>query len=520
MLKHSIILSAFFIISLFAACPHYPYSPRNGVWSGADWEYFCDDWKLAQPGNGVISFKALGNDIYVGLFDNPNAKTFKYAVIIAGWGNSQIHLYSNGNINTALAQSNFNVPNTDIPNSYSLSFNQTEKSIKVLFAGNVVFSYVDSNYLNQANAQFISFSQSGSNVVLYQDCPTYPYQPRNSVWNGGYWEYFCSDWKLSQPAEGSISFAATGNDMYVGLFDTVNSKTFKYAIIFAGWSNSQIHLYKNGDFNNAISSVNFNVPVTDVPNAYKFVFSQSSKTITVYFNGQLAFNFVDSNYVTQTAGAQFISIAQSGSNVVLYQNCPTYPYNARNGVFSGAYWEYFCKNWQLPENGTGILSFQAKGNDFYVGLFDNINTKAFKYAIIFAGWGNSQLGLYKNGDSSTQFLNVKLNVPDVNVYNNYSIGFSSNKSTIAAYMNGKLIFAYGDTTWYAPNARWISLSQAGTNVWFQNITVDTVCGVNKSFMQYYKHVDMFAQIEGKCPVERGSTNVETLLVQNKFNKRI
>ena len=530
MFKQTLFLSALFIVSLFATCPsNYPYTPRNGVFGGAEWEFWCGDWQLTQPGNGAVSFKATGNDLYVGLFDTPNTKTFKYALIIAGWSNSLIKLYKNGDFNNAITSVSFSVPIPDVPNSWSVQFNSTAKSIKVVFNGAVVFTYVDSNYGTQAaNAKYISLSQYSSNVVLYNDCPTYPYQPRNGVFTGSYWEYYCPDWSLSQPGNGNVSFFATGNDVYVGLFDQVNTKTFKYAIIFSGWSNTQVKLYKNGDFNTAIASANFQIPNVNIPNSFNFVFNKNQKTISVYFNDQLAFNFVDSNYLTQAGSAQLISISQYSSNVVLYKNCPDYPYNARNGVFTGSYWEYFCNDWKLPTNGSGTISFQAKGNDLYVGLFDSPNTKTFKYAIIFAGWSNSAVALYKNGDFNTQLLTMKATVPDLTVYNNYTVGFSANKSVVAMYMNGNLVFAYGDTTFNAPNARWVSLSQYSSNVWFQNIKVGTTCAV-KSFIElsdhFSAHANSFAQIEGRCPADddakspNGGKNSDSLLIQNKLNKK-
>ena len=166
MFKQSLILSAFFIIALLADCPtQYPYSPQNGVFGGGSWQFWCSDWSLAQPGNGAVSFNATGNDLYVGLFDAPGTKVFKYALVIAGWSNTQIKLYENGVFSNELSTANFNVPSTDIPNSYIITFSKS--AITVSFNGNIVFSYVDPHFTSQAgNAQYISLSQYGSNVAL------------------------------------------------------------------------------------------------------------------------------------------------------------------------------------------------------------------------------------------------------------------------------------------------------------------------------------------------------------------
>jgi len=181
---------SFLIVSFFAACPNYPYTPLGG----ANWEYWCDDWQLAEPGNGNISFNATGNDFYVGLFDNQTAQGLQYVLKIAGEGNANSWL---GNFTSARISPfvPFSIPDITRTNLWTVEFNKSQKSISVSYEGTVIFSYVDSNYLNQAgNAQYISFSQCVNSVVLYKDCPTYPYSPRNGVdLSVAYWEYFCPD---------------------------------------------------------------------------------------------------------------------------------------------------------------------------------------------------------------------------------------------------------------------------------------------------------------------------------------
>jgi hypothetical protein len=360
-------------------------------------------------------------------------------------------------------------------------------------------------------------------IGLLADCPTsYPYSPKSGVYSGGNWEFWCNDWKLAQPGNGVINFRATGNDIYVGLFDTTNTQTFKYALIISGWGNAQIQIFKNGSFGSGYGSTNFQVPFLDAANSWSVIFSKSAQSVTVLFNGNTVFSYVDSGYASQAGNAQYISFSQYSTNVALYQDCPTYPYSPRNGVMGGASWEYYCSQWKLPVNGSGIVNFQAKGNDMYIGLFDSVSNKTFKYAIIYGGWGNIGLAVYKNGDLSTQYLTMKV-TEDVINFNNYSIGYSASKSALAMYLNGALVFAFGDTKYNALNASFISFSQYSSNVLIQNVNSGSVCGVS-SFMEnehYAKHMSLFAQMNGGCAEENRNNEEQkkdSLLVQNNNKK--
>ena len=339
MLEKFFISSSFLVICLFAACPNYPYTPETGVIEL--WEFFCDNWILAQPGNGSFSFNATGNGIYLGLFDNQTNIGCKYILEIGGGSNSEILLLSGADINTQISFSSFTIPYTAMTNLWTVEFDEYQKSISVLYEGTVVFSYVDINYLNLAsNAQYISFGQSDNNVVLYQDCPTYPYTPRSGVNSGGYWEYFCPDWYLANPGDGSISFYATGNDLYVGLLDTWGSVVTKYHLLIASYGNAYIALLKNDDWPGGVSSTlilhaePFSVPNTSAIYAYTIAFTKSTNTIAVYFNQNLVFSYVDVNYTNQVGSAQYISFSQWQNYDIIYaikkaiNNCSSYAVDA------------------------------------------------------------------------------------------------------------------------------------------------------------------------------------------------
>lgn len=492
MLKQSLILSAFFLITLYASCPSYPYTPRNGVFGGgANWEYFCDDWNLRETGTGEVSFLAKGNDIYVGLFDSPNDSTtnFKYTIIIGGWSNTQTAIFTNNWVQVKAVS--HTISNTNVYNQYKVVFNKTTNSIDLYCNGDLVVNYIDSNY-QASNSKYITFSQYSSNVGIKFNqtiaCPSYPYAPRNGVFQGGAdWEYFCNNWNLAQGGTGEVNFQAKGNDIYIGLFDSPNEGTsnYKYAIIIDGWSNTQTAIYKRNW--SQVKAVSHTISDTSVYNQFRLVFDAASKTIALYYNGNEVFNYFAHDY--QASNAKYITFSQYGSNVVINPGnasttttttCVSYPYSPRNGVFSGADWQYYCDEWKLPANGTGIVNFAAKGNDWYLGLFDTKNTKTFKYAIIFAGWSNSQASLYKNGDWNTAYASVKVAVSDVNSYNNYSVSFNQPDQTIAVSMNGNWIFSYYDPSYEAASSSWVSFSQYSSNVVIQEVKTEYFCGQDPS----------------------------------------
>ena len=257
------------------------------------------------------------------MFEEQNTKDFKYALIISGWSNSQIKLYTSGSFGSAIASSDFSVGDVNDINAYQVIFDEATQIIQVIVNGYLAFSFVDSNY-QASNAQYISFSQYSSNVVIGGDsnvvqhveqCPNYPYSPRNGVFEGGDWEFFCSAWNLAQPGTGSLIFNATGNDIYVGLFDEPFSKNFQYAFIISGWSNTLIHLYTAGSFGTAIAEMPFSVKNVDVYNNYEVDFDASTKTFKIFVNGQIVFQYTDPNY--SAGNAQYISFSQYSSNVVI-----------------------------------------------------------------------------------------------------------------------------------------------------------------------------------------------------------
>ena len=323
-------------------------------------------------------------------------------------------------------------------------------------------------------------------------CPSYPYHPRNGVFcNGNTWEYFCPSWFLPQPGNGTVAFKAQGNDIYIGLFEKMGVLKFQYAIIISGWSNTLIHLYKNGDWDNHIHEEYYQVNDTKSITEWAITFCKEDSSVNLRHNGKTVFHFKDSAY--NASNASYISFSQYSNNVVIHEveamlpvldakmetktttdidNIAKYPYIPRKGVFDGAPWEKFHPEWKLPTPGTGLIFFTAKGNDIYVGLFNEPNSKKFQYGIIIAGWNNSEVKVFKNGSWAKEVISAPARITNPKQINKFAIMFNAGKATVAVIINSHLVLTLYDPNYNASQAQWISFSQYGENVIIDHVEVD------------------------------------------------
>ena len=323
-------------------------------------------------------------------------------------------------------------------------------------------------------------------------CPKYPYNPRNGVFcNGNTWEYFCPSWFLPQPGNGTVTFKAQGNDIYIGLFEKIGILKFQYALIISGWNNTFIHLYKNGDWDNSIHEEYYHLEDTKSISEWAITFCKEDSSVNVRHQGKTVFHFKDSAY--NASNAAYISFSQYSGNVVIHEveamlpileakmeikmntdidNIVKYPYVPRSGVFHGAPWDKFYPEWRLPVPGMGLISFTAKGNDIYVGLFNEPNTKKFQYGIIISGWNNTEAKVYKNGNWSKEVISAPAIIANPKQLNKFGILFNSRKETVAVIINSHIVLTFYDPNYNASQAQWISLSQYGDNVIIDQVDVD------------------------------------------------
>jgi len=313
-----------------------PYTaPTGGL--GNTWKDSADKWTLPQPGNGILTYVARGNDQYIGLFDTQTVvgAQFKYAIIFGGWGNTLAHIYKNGNFATDVYEFNAHVVDPTKISIYQIIFNQEEASITFFMNGAKIGSWVDPQGWNAPSATHISFSQYSSNFVIYNAYTTpigvqalckeiataalaYPYTPPTGGL-GNTWKITAPEWTLPNYGSGILTYAAKGNDQYIGLFATenvVNAK-FKYGIIFAGWNNAECHIYKNGDFGTAVGSFPANVVDVNAINIYHIIFNKAKATITIIMNGVKVGSWTDPSG-WNAPQATHISFSQYSSNFVIY----------------------------------------------------------------------------------------------------------------------------------------------------------------------------------------------------------
>lgn len=307
----------------------------------------------------------------------------------------------------------------------------------------------------------------------YTRCPSYPYKPKNGVFTGGSWEYFCSDWELEEPGFGYISFQAKGTDIYLGIFDIKDTKYFKYAFIIGGWDNKETHVYKKGSFSSTLATYKFGIPDPSKKDFFKFLVNKYNKTISFFFKEKMVFNLYDRNF--EASNSLYVSFSQYSNGVEIDMPCPSLPYTPKNDVYpNGGNWDYFCNQWKLPDKGSGIINFIASGNDWYLGVFKEEFTKNFQYAIIFSGWGNSKSILMTNGDFDSKIYESNVSLGNSYLYlNQYSVLFSKVDLgyMIAVSLNGSWGFS---TIVPDINGRWIAFSQYKTNFVISNISIESV----------------------------------------------
>jgi hypothetical protein len=293
-----------------AAC----FSPANGVNGGGQ------PWQSNGGSMGnVLSFSAVGNDIYIGLFNGMNSQNFLYSIVIAGWSNTQSCIYTNNNFGGAAncSKSNINVNNQ---NNYIISFDNTNNEVDLLINGVLVLSWKDPNYQGN-NVNYVRFSQYSSNVQI---CP-----PQNLSYGPGPGCFFPQNGVISGTTpwqnngnsfNGALAFQATGNDIYVGLFSQSNLQSFLYAFIISGWGNTETNLYTANNFSTAVAKVNTNLNLS-LTNSFVITVNPNVSTINLYINGNLSLSWTDQNY--QGNNINWVQYSQYAQNVQICGSAQT-----------------------------------------------------------------------------------------------------------------------------------------------------------------------------------------------------
>jgi len=136
------------------------WAPKAGGFSNV-W-----DTSKAIPFANTLEFYAKGNDIYVADFDQ-GSKTWSHLFIISGWGNTEAHVYRNGDINTAINQVNMVVPNVNSWNLFKIEYDEKNLTLKLWLNGKEYINYKDPLWkTSDPKGRTFVFSQYGSNVQI------------------------------------------------------------------------------------------------------------------------------------------------------------------------------------------------------------------------------------------------------------------------------------------------------------------------------------------------------------------
>jgi len=89
---------------------------------------FNDVWdtsKAFKYSNG-LEFVARGNDIYLAVFDE-KSPTWSHLIIMSGWGNTETHVYKNGNINNAICVNKMTIKDVTAANDFKVVYDTKAK---------------------------------------------------------------------------------------------------------------------------------------------------------------------------------------------------------------------------------------------------------------------------------------------------------------------------------------------------------------------------------------------------------
>jgi len=141
----------------------------------------------------------------------------------------------------------------------------------------------------------------------HNDTCAHGWAPRAGGFNGV--------WDISKAFSYSngLEFSAKGNDIYLAVFDK-GSATWSHLIIMSGWSNTETHVYKNGNINTAICVNKMTIKDVNAENKFKVEYDTKDKKINLWYNGVQYVSCVDPTWVVTSAAKEFV-FSQYSTNV-------------------------------------------------------------------------------------------------------------------------------------------------------------------------------------------------------------
>jgi hypothetical protein len=445
---------------------------------------FISDPDLVKSAGSSIEFLATGNDFYVGLFQTSGNNNFLFNIVYGGWNNSQTQIFKNGDYGSAICVYNgVRVDDPTVQTKYKFVYSAFSGKLSGYANDHLKFE-CKLGAVNPDSTKYWGFSSWTGGVKI---CPLptiamYNPNEKNVVqtcFNPQAQKVFTNylkDSNLASTIGSHVEFLATGNDFYVGIFDTSSNPNFLYNIVFGGWNNSQTQIFKNGDYSKAICIFNgVKVDNTSVQTKYKFVFLPSKGKLLGFANDAEKFSCDIGQYNAGTANFWAFSSWTGGVKIcpppvpVTLPHTHTTPAHQTPVHFTPAHktpsantpygrqkpknkirdrltakcdfpvlakLKTFLKDEKLRR--ASKIEFLNKGTNFHVGIFNRKNGNKFLFNIVYGGCKNGNTKIYKNGDLKKpvcEFNGVK--VKNLNKKIKYAFIFDAKKGKIVGYANGK-----------------------------------------------------------------------------------
>jgi hypothetical protein len=430
------------------------YTDPNCFLPDPNTHHFNDAWTL-QNGNGEITFKGKGRDVYVRFHDGNGAEPERYWIVINGWDNTSSRITRSSD-QSLVCQVAVPALDLNVVHDYRIVSNSIRSSITVFIDGQQSFSCTDDQGWNASNASHFSISRWGGVDFTICDINSQSYTDPNCFLPDPNTHHFNDAWAL-QNGGGEITFKGKGRDVYIRFHNGNGAEPERYWIVINGWDNTSSRITRENDSSLvcqvAVPALNLNV-VHD----YRIVSNPARSSITVFIDGQQSFSCTD-DQGWNASNATHFSISRWGGVDFTICDINSTPYSDPNCWNSDPSSYKFQDNWTL-KNGAGEITWRGLGRDAYIQLNNQMDSSSHQYWIISNGWDNT-MSRVTRGDGST-VCEVPVTAIDLNRYHDYKLVLDKSKHSITLSIDGQSSFSCTDTQgWNANGATHFSLTHWG-----------------------------------------------------------